>query len=406
MLNKKYVEMTAGESVIRKMYMYGQGRAKEIGYDNVFDYSLGNPSVEPPKEYVQAAVDLLQGDNPLLVHGYSPNVGMPQARCAIAEDLNKRYGTAYTEKNVFMAVSAAGALAHAMRAVVTPGENQNIITFAPFFPEYIHYVGGTGAELKVVPADTTTFQINFEAFEQMIDEKTVAVLVNSPNNPSGIVYSTETIDRLAKVLKEKSDEYGHVIYLISDEPYREIVFEGVDAPFIAKHYDNTIICYSYSKSMSVPGARTGYCVINTEAEGYEDFVVFFAVVEDFVAVCVQISRCIGHNCPPTLMQLAVAECPGALSELSVYEANMNILYDELTRLGFEMVKPGGTFYMFPKALEADSEAFCEKAKSLDLLLVPGDSFGAPGYFRIAYCVPTEKVERSLEAFRKLAEMYK
>jgi len=396
MLNKNYVAMTTGESVIRRMYMYGLDRAKVVGSENVFDYSLGNPSVAPPSAYTDALVDLVQNENPLLVHGYSPNVGMPQAREAIVKDLNKRYHMGYTLKNIFMSVSAAGALAHAFRAVVTPGEGQNIITFAPFFPEYIHYVGGSGAELKVVPADFSSFQINFEAFESMIDEKTVAVLINSPNNPSGIVYSTQTIERLANILRAKSAEFGHVIYLISDEPYREIVFEGTDAPFVAKFYENTIVCYSYSKSMSVPGARTGYCLINTEAEGYEDF----------VAVCVQISRCIGHNCPPTLMQLAVARDAGATSDLAVYETNMNILYDELTSLGFEMVKPGGTFYMLPKALEADATAFCEKAKQFDLILVPGDSFGAPGYFRIAYCVPTEKVRRSLMAFRKLAALYK
>jgi aspartate aminotransferase len=395
MLNKKYVEMTKSESVIRRIYMYGLERAKAIGAENVFDYSLGNPSVDPPAEYVDAAIDLLKHDNAMHVHGYSPNSGMPEARKAIAEDLNKRYGTNYTDKNVFMSVSAAGAIAHAIRAVVTPEEGQNVIVFAPFFPEYVHYVTGTGAEIRVVPADFNGFQINFDEFEKLIDEKTAAVLVNSPNNPSGIVYSTETIDRLAAILKERSAKYGHVIYLISDEPYREIVFEGVDAPFIAKHYDNTIICYSYSKSMSVPGARTGYCIINTEAEGYEDF----------VPVCVQISRGIGHNCPPTLMQLAVSRAPGALSDLAVYEKNMNILYDELTRLGFEIVKPGGTFYMLPKALCDSAEEFCEKAKEFDLLLVPATGFGAPGYFRIAYCTPTEKVVRSLEAFRKLAAFY-
>lgn len=396
MLNHEYVQMTTKESVIRRIYMYGQERAKEIGYENVFDYSLGNPSVAPPKAYTDALVDFVQNENPLLVHGYSPNAGMPQARQAIVDDLNKRFGTSYTMKNIFMSVSAAGALAHAMRAVVTPGEGQEIITFAPFFPEYVHYVGGTGARLVVVPADTAAFQINFEEFEKRISEKTVAVLINTPNNPSGIVYSTETITKLAEVLTRKSRELGHVIYLISDEPYREIVFEGVDAPFVAKYYDNTIVCYSYSKSMSVPGARTGYCVINTEAEGYENF----------VDVCVQISRCIGHNCPPTLMQLAVSRDAGATSDLSVYETNRNILYKELTALGFDIINPGGTFYMFPKALEADAEAFCEKAKQFDLLLVPSNSFGVEGYFRIAYCVPTEKVLRSIEAFKKLAALYR
>ncbi|MBR6897137.1 MAG: pyridoxal phosphate-dependent aminotransferase [Lachnospiraceae bacterium] len=395
MLNKDYVAMTAGESVIRKMYMYGLGRAAQIGAENVFDYSLGNPSVAPPAEYTDALVDLVRNENPLLVHGYSPNVGMMAMRQAVADDLNARFGTSYTVKNIFPTVSAAGAIAHALRAVVTPELKQNVITFAPFFPEYRPYVGGAGAELRVISADTTAFQINFEELERTIDEKTAAILVNSPNNPSGVVYSTATIDRLAQILTAKSKEFGHVIYLISDEPYREIVFEGVDAPFIAKHYKDTIVCYSYSKSMSIPGARTGYCLINTEAEGYDDF----------VNVCVQISRGIGHNCPPTLMQLAVAKAPGALSDLKVYEENCNILYNELSAMGFEIVKPGGTFYMFPKAPGGDATAFCEKAKEFDLILVPSDSFGVPGYFRIAYCVPTEKVKRSLEAFKKLAALY-
>ena len=396
MLNQHYLDMTRAESVIRQMYMYGQSRALEVGYDNVFDFSLGNPSVKPPKEYTDSLVSLVQEENPLLVHGYSPNAGMPQARKAVAEDLNNRFGTSYTEKNVFMSVSAAGALAHAFRAVITPGRDEEIITFAPFFPEYIHYVSGAGARLVVVPADLKAFQINFEELEKRINERTRAVLINTPNNPSGIVYSTDTVQKLAAMLERKSEELGRTIYLISDEPYREIVFEGVDAPFIAKHYDNTIICYSYSKSMSIPGARTGYCVINTEAEGYDDF----------VNVCVQISRCIGHNCPPTLMQLAVSRDAGALSDLKVYEANRNILYKELTTLGFDIVSPGGTFYMFPKALEEDAVAFCEKAKQFDLILVPSDSFGVKGYFRIAYCVPTEKVVRSIGAFKKLAELYK
>lgn len=292
-----------------------------------------------------------------------------------------------------MTSGAAGAMAHAVRAIANPGED--VITFAPYFPEYNHYVGATGANLKVVPADTSSFQINFEALEEMIDRNTAAVLINTPNNPSGIVYSTETIQKLADILKKRSIEYGRDIYIISDEPYREIVFAGVDNPCVSKFYDNTIVCYSFSKSLSLPGERIGYVAVNPACED----------AETIIHMCTQISRGIGHNCPSSVIQLAVAEMLEDTSNLSVYETNMNILYDELTKLGFEIVKPGGTFYMFPKALEDDAKAFCEKALKYDLVLVPADSFGCPGFFRIAYCVQTEKVERSLEAFRKLAAEY-
>ena len=314
-----------------------------------------------------------------------------QVREKIAAYLAKTYDIPYTYEDIFMASGAAGALAHAFRAVVCPGEE--IITFAPFFPEYRPYIETTGAVLKIVPANTETFQINFEAFEQMITEKTAAVLINTPNNPSGIVYSTETIRKLAEVLAKAQEAYGHDIYIISDEPYREIVFSGVDAPCVSKFYDNTIMCYSYSKSLSLPGERIGYVAVNPACED----------AETMINMCGQISRGIGHNCPPSIIQLAVAQVLDKTADLSVYETNMNILYKELLDLGFTCVKPGGTFYIFPKALEEDAKVFSQKALKYDLVLVPGDSFGAPGYFRMAYCVDTEKVERSLEAFRKFVK---
>lgn len=393
MLSQHYIDMTSQKSAIRELFDYGSRRAKEIGYENVFDYSLGNPSVPTPQAFSDALVDLIQNTDPVALHGYSPSLGIPSVRQAIADSLNRRFDMNYKMEHIFMAVGAAGAIAHAVRAVTVPGDE--VITFAPFFPEYYHYVNQTGAVLNVVPADVTSFQINFEAFESMITPKTMAVLINTPNNPSGIVYSTATIDRLAAILSEKSREYGHTIYIISDEPYREIVFQGTDAPFVAKHYDNTIICYSFSKSVSLPGERIGYVAVNPACEDA-------ALIID---MCGQISRGIGHNCPPSLIQLAITSVLDMTSDISVYEENKNILYKELTRIGFEIVEPGGTFYMFPKALEADAGAFCERAKQHDLLLVPSDTFGCPGHFRICYCIPTEKVRRSIPVFEALAKEY-
>lgn len=393
MLSQHYIDMTSQKSAIRELFDYGSRRAKEIGYENVFDYSLGNPSVPTPQAFSDTLVDLIQNTDPVALHGYSPSLGIPSVRQAIADSLNRRFDMNFKMEHIFMAVGAAGAIAHAVRAVTVPGDE--VITFAPFFPEYYHYVNQTGAVLNVVPADVTSFQINFEAFESMITPKTMAVLINTPNNPSGIVYSTATIDRLAAILSEKSREYGHTIYIISDEPYREIIFQGADSPFVAKHYDNTIICYSFSKSVSLPGERIGYVAVNPACEDA-------ALIID---MCGQISRGIGHNCPPSLIQLAITSVLDTTSDISVYEENKNILYKELTRIGFEIVEPGGTFYMFPKALEADAGAFCERAKQHDLLLVPSDTFGCPGHFRICYCIPTEKVRRSIPVFEALAKEY-
>lgn len=394
MLNSRYVEMTSHESVIRKIFMYGKERAAVVGYDNVFDYSLGNPSVAVPPCFHEAIEDILNTRDDVSVHGYSPVLGISEARQAVADSLNRRFGMQYEEKHIFMAVSAAGAVAHALRAVIEdPGDE--IITFAPYFSEYKPYVEGAGGRLVVTPADIDSFQINFEAFERLLSPKVRGVLVNTPNNPSGVVYSAETLDRLAEILRKKQSEYGHSIYLISDEPYRELVFDAVKAPYVAAHYENTFTCYSFSKSMSIPGERIGYIAVNPASEDADCAVNVFG----------QISREIGHNCPPSLMQLAVAQCIGETSDLSVYEENKKILYQELTAMGFFCVEPGGTFYMFPRSLEPDDSAFCERARKYDLLLVPGGGFGCPGHFRIAYCVPTEKVVRSLPAFRKLAQEY-
>lgn len=393
MLNQHYIDMCGRKSVIRELFAYGSERAKEIGYENVFDYSLGNPSVETPESFTKEMIHLLETENPVTLHGYSPSLGIDSVREAIAQSLNDRFDMNYQASHIFMVSGAAGAIAHAARAVMVPGDE--ILTFAPYFPEYNPYIHSTGAVLKVVPADISSFQINFDAFLEMLNEKVMAVLINTPNNPSGIVYSTETVEQLAMILREKEEEYGHPIYIISDEPYREIVFHNVDSPFIAAHYNHTLTCYSFSKSLSLPGERIGYIAVNPACEDAELIVDMFG----------QISRGIGHNCPPSIIQLAVTKALYETADLSVYEANKNILYTELTKMGFDCVEPGGTFYMFPKSLEPDAVAFSNKAKELDLLLVPSNSFGVPGHFRISYCIPTEKVERSIPVFQKLADMY-
>lgn len=393
MLAERYKKMLSQESMIRQIFMYGKKRGAEIGYENVFDYSLGNPSVPCPPAFTAAMQKLLAEKEPVALHGYCPNQGDPDFRRAVAESCARRFDLAYEAKHIFPTTGAAGALAHALRAVVTPG--QKVLTFAPYFSEYGPYVAGLDAVLEIVPADTETFQPNFDKLEQMLDETVAAVLINTPNNPSGVAYSCASMQRLGDILRAKSAAFGHEIFLISDEPYREIRYAGAEHPYPAAYYDNTLTCYSFSKSMSLPGERIGYVAVNPKAEGAD-------ILVDMMA---QISRGTGHNCPPSLIQQAVAQCIDCTSDLSVYETNMNLLYNKLVELGFTVVKPGGTFYIFPKCLESDSMAFCEKAKEFDLLLVPGDGFGVPGYFRMAYCIDTEKVQRSLAALEKLAAAY-
>ena len=394
MLVQKYRDMLSGKSVIRQLSEFATARGQEIGYENVFDYSLGNPSVPVPGEFTEELMRLLSQGDSCGLHGYSPSLGITGVREAVAAHLEERWGLPYRKEHIFMASGAAGALAHAFRLVARPGDE--IVTFAPFFPEYRPYVELTGAVLRVVPPDRENFQVDFDRFQEMITEKTAAVLVNTPNNPSGVVYSEETLARLGEILRESSARYGHTIYLISDEPYREIVFQGVDQPFVSSFYDDTIMCYSFSKSLSIPGERIGYVAVNPRCQD----------AEEMVNMCGQISRGTGHNCPPSLIQLAVAGVLGRTADLSVYETNGKLLYQELTRLGFRCVKPGGTFYIFPKALEEDAKVFCRKALDYDLILVPGDTFGAPGYFRMAYCIDTEKVQRSFEALERFVrEVY-
>ncbi|MBS6516265.1 MAG: pyridoxal phosphate-dependent aminotransferase, partial [Bifidobacterium longum] len=338
MINEEYKAMLGGKSVIRELSEYATSRGAEIGYQNVFDYSLGNPSVPAPKSFTDVMADLYENGDPVAIHGYSPSLGIPSVKDAIAENLNERFGMTYTGNHIFPTTGAAGALSHAMRAVTKPGDE--IITFAPYFPEYQPYVKGAGAKLTIVPADTENFQINFDAFEAALNPNVQVVLINTPNNPSGAVYSADTLKRLAAILTAKQAEYGHDIFLISDEPYREIVFDGATQPYPASFYADSLTCYSWSKSLSLPGERIGYVAVNPTATDADLLVPMMG----------QISRGTGHNCPPSSIQLGVAKVIDQTADLNVYETNMNLLYDALTGIGFDVVRPGGTFYIFPKAL--------------------------------------------------------
>lgn len=391
MINEIYKQMINRKSVIRNQSEFATELGSKIGYDNVFDYSLGNPSVPVHEDYTKVMKNLLDTMSPTELHGYSPSLGNTMVREKIAKSLSERFKINYETKHIFMTSGAAGAIAHAIRLVTTVGDE--VITFAPYFPEYNEYVGRTGAILKVVPANIENFEINFEMFEEMLNPNVQAILINTPNNPTGIAYSKETIKKLADILYKKQEEYHHDIFLISDEPYREIVFDGREIAYPSKFYDNSISCYSFSKSLSLPGERIGYVAVNPKAT-YADILTL---------MCGQISRGIGHNCPSSSVQIAVSEVLDKTSDLSIYETNMNLIYNKLVELGFECIRPNGTFYIFPKALEEDANEFCKKARKYNLILVPSDSFGIKGYFRMAYCIDTEKVIRSLEAFENFVE---
>lgn len=388
MYNQEAYALGANRSCIRELFEYGRSRAAIVGPENVYDYSLGNPSIPSPKEVNDAIRDILLDTDSLLVHGYTSAVGDLEARQAISEDLNLRYGAHTKPEEFFLGCGAAPELCSVFRALAVPGGE--ILTVAPYFPEYKPFVESAGLSFRVVPPDVPAFQISLPKLEEMLTPHTQAVLINTPNNPSGVVYTREALEALGALLTKKAKEYGHPIYLVSDEPYRELAY-GVEVPFIPGIYKDTIICYSYSKSLSLPGERIGYVYVPQEATDGKAL---------YAAVC-GAARSTGHVCAPSLMQKVIARCAHLRPDLEAYDKNRKALYDGLTAMGYEMAKPDGAFYLFIKAPGGDANAFSEKAKQKDLLLVPGDGFGCPGYFRICYCVSYDMIQRSLPVFREL-----
>lgn len=393
-VSQRMLNLGTARSEIREAFAFAQARAAEVGAENVDDFSIGNPSVPAPATVAEAVHKLVDAIDPIKLHGYTPAQGDGQARGALADDLNRRFGTNYTADNFYLTAGAAGALCCALSALSCPGDT--FIAFAPYFPEYKVFVESAGAELVTVPADIEDFQIDFAAFNQALTPNTKGVIINSPNNPTGVVYSEATIQKLAQVLTEKSKEYGHTIWLISDEPYREIVYRDTPLPWVPNYYPNTLVCYSYSKSLSLPGQRIGYVLVPPQAED-ADIV--------YAAVC-GAGRALGYVCAPSLFQLVAAECTGQTADIEIYHKNRDLLLNALRDMGYTCAQPDGAFYLFPRSLEPDARAFCERARKYDLVLVPGDSFGCPGHVRISYCVPTEQIQRALHKFEQLAAEYK
>ena len=391
MVSETSLALGTSRSCIRELFEYGLRQAAVVGKENVFDYSLGNPSIPSPPEVNQAIISTIQEMDSLDIHGYTPAPGAMPARKAIADDLNARFHTSIRGENIFFTCGAAPALISVIRALAVEGAE--IMAIAPFFPEYRPFTEQNGASFVVVPADTKSFQISMEAVEARITPHTQAVIINSPNNPSGVVYTRETLSSLGELLTRKSAEYGHPIYIIADEPYRELVYDGVEVPFIPTIYPNTIVCYSYSKSLSLPGERIGYVCVPDQVEDSAD--VYAAVAGA--------ARAMGHVCAPSLQQLVVARCASVRPDLEAYDRNRNALYDALISYGYECVKPNGAFYMFVKAPGGSSKAFSDKAKEKNLLLVPGDDFGCPEFFRICTCVSYDMIQRSLAVFKELIE---
>ena len=393
MIAEKMKPYLKNNSAIRMMFEEGKRLAAQYGPENVYDFSLGNPSIPAPESVKKAILELMELP-PEKVHAYSPAPGDPKVRMAIADSLNRRFGESFRMENIFMTCGAAASLNICLKALLNAGEE--VITFAPFFPEYRVWVEGVGATLNVIPAKLPDFQIDAAAFGQAITPKTKVVIVNTPNNPSGVVYSEETIKNLCTILKKKSEEYGAPIYLITDEPYREIVYDDIEVPYLTKYYDDTLVCYSYSKSLSLPGERIGYIVIPDRIADHE-----------YVAPAIAgAARVLGFVCAPSLFQQVVAKCVDDTGDISAYKKNRDILVDGLQRIGYTCVKPQGAFYLFMKALDDDAYAFCERAKKYDLLLVPSDDFGCPGYVRISYCVSEKTIVDSMPAFEKLMEEYR
>lgn len=393
MISEKMKRLAENNSVIRAMFEEGQVMAKEFGAENVYDFSLGNPSVPAPAAVKDAVQEILDQEDSLLVHGYMSNVGYEDVRQAVAENLNKRFGTDFHSGNIIMTVGAAGGLNVILKTLLNPGDE--VLTFAPYFTEYGNYVMNYDSTLVVVSPDTETFQPNLKEFAEKITPKTKAVIINTPNNPTGVVYSHETCVELARILREKQHEYGTSIYLVSDEPYRELAYDGVEVPYLTKYYANTIIGYSWSKSLSLPGERIGYLVIPSECDD-------FALIYSAAGIATRVS---GFVNAPSLMQRVVAKCLDAQTDVAAYNKNREALYNGLRDCGFQCIKPQGAFYLFVKAPTPDEKEFVRRAKKYHLLLVPGSSFACPGYVRIAYCVSYDTIVRSLPYFKQLAEEY-
>lgn len=393
-INENMMNLGKVRSVIRDTFEYGNARAAQIGRENVFDFSLGNPSVPAPSCFDNALLELINNCDSVSLHGYTSAVGDVNTRAAIADNINSRFNANVDKNDIYITCGAAASLTISINALAHADDE--IIVFAPFFPEYRVFVENSGAKLIVVPADTDNFQIDFSAFEALINKNTKAVIINSPNNPTGVVYSTETIERLCNILKNKSNEYGNPIYLISDEPYRELVFDNIEIPYITNCYDNAIVCYSFSKSLSLPGERIGYIVVGSKMQYKNDV---------YAAIC-GAGRALGYVCAPSMMQKAIINCLGSTSDINVYKTNRDLLYNTLTEYGYNCVKPDGAFYLFVKAPIADANEFCLKARDYELLLVPSDSFGCSGYVRISYCVSTDMIKRSLPAFKELIKNYR
>ena len=391
MINETAYLLGSNRSCIRDLFEYGCARAAIVGRENVFDYSLGNPSIPAPMEVDQAIRDILNDTDSLAIHGYTSAIGDLATRQAIADDLNNRYHAGVRPQDLFIGCGAAPELVAVLRAITVPGSE--ILAVAPYFPEYKPFAEGVGATFKVVPPDVPGFQIKLEAVEEMLTEKTVGIILNSPNNPAGTVYTRQTLQDLAALLERKSAQFGHPIYVIADEPYRELVYGGVEVPFIPTIYKNTVVCYSYSKSLSLPGERIGYVYVPEQAEDHD---ALYAAVAGA-------ARAAGHVCAPSLWQKVITRCAHLRPDLESYDRNRRTLYDGLTALGYECAKPDGAFYLFVKAPGGDANAFSEKAKKKDLLVVPGDGFGCPGYFRVCYCVSLDLIQRSLPIFKALIE---
>ncbi|MBQ8579204.1 MAG: pyridoxal phosphate-dependent aminotransferase [Oscillospiraceae bacterium] len=391
MINEKAYALGANRSCIRDLFEYGLKRAAEVGAENVFDYSLGNPSIPAPPEVGRALQEVLAEMDSLSVHGYTPAIGDLATRKAIADDLNHRFHAGVRPEDLFIGCGAAPELVAVLRALAV--EDAEVVAIAPYFPEYKPFAEEAGLTFRVAQPDVPDFQIRPDAVEAVLNEHTAAVIVNSPNNPSGTVYTEQTLRALAALLTEKAKEYGHPIYILADEPYRELVYGGAEAPFIPNIYPNTVVCYSYSKSLSLPGERIGYIYVPQQA----------AHREALYAAIAGAARAAGHVCAPSIWQKVIARCAAVRPDLQSYDRNRRALYDGLVTAGYQVAKPDGAFYLFVKAPGGDAVAFSEKAKKRDLLLVPGDGFGCPGWFRVCYCVKYDMILRSLPVFRALLE---